>query len=48
MDSKGKQFKALINAPQLLIMPGVYDGYTARLAEASGFRAASISGAGVS
>ena len=48
MDSKGKQFKALINAPQILIMPGVYDGYTARLAQASGFRAASISGAGVS
>ena len=48
MASKGKQFKALIEAPEILIMPGVYDGYTARLAEHAGFRAASISGAGVS
>ncbi|MDB5925166.1 MAG: hypothetical protein JWN13_4102, partial [Betaproteobacteria bacterium] len=48
MASKGKQFRALIEAPEILIMPGVYDGYTARLAEHSGFKAASISGAGVS
>lgn len=48
MPSKGARFKALLHAPEILIMPGVYDGYTARLAEASGFKAASISGAGVS
>ncbi len=48
MQSKGARFKALLQAPEILIMPGVYDGYTARLAEASGFQAASISGAGVS
>ena len=47
MASKGARFKALLHAPEILIMPGVYDGYTARLAEASGFKAASISGAGV-
>ncbi len=48
MASKGRQFKALMNAPEILIQPGIYDGYTARLVAASGFRAASISGAGVS
>ena len=48
MESRGARFKALLHAPEILVMPGVYDGYTARLAEASGFKAASISGAGVS
>lgn len=48
MASKGRQFKALMNAPEILIQPGIYDGYTARLVAANGFRAASISGAGVS
>jgi 2-methylisocitrate lyase-like PEP mutase family enzyme len=46
--SKGRQFKALIQAPEILVQPGVYDGYSARLIERAGFRAASISGAGVS
>jgi 2-methylisocitrate lyase-like PEP mutase family enzyme len=46
--SKGRQFKALVQAPEILIQPGVYDGYSARLIERAGFRAASISGAGVS
>jgi 2-methylisocitrate lyase-like PEP mutase family enzyme len=48
MASKGRQFKELMNAQEILIQPGIYDGYTARLVEASGFRAGSISGAGVS
>jgi hypothetical protein len=48
MATKGRQFKDLMNAPEILIQPGIYDGYTARLVEANGFRAASISGAGVS
>ncbi|MBC7781769.1 MAG: oxaloacetate decarboxylase [Proteobacteria bacterium] len=48
MDSPGKQFKALMHAPEILIQPGIYDGYSARLIERAGFRSASISGAGVS
>ena len=48
MASPGKQFRDLMYAPEILIQPGIYDGYTARLVEASGFRTASISGAGVS
>ena len=48
MVSKGRQFKELINAAEILVQPGIYDGYSARLVERSGFRTASISGAGVS
>lgn len=48
MESRGKQFKALINQKEILIQPGVYDGYSVRLVEQAGFKTASISGAGVS
>jgi len=48
MISKGKQLKDLIHAPKILVTPGVYDGYSARLVQKFGFRTASISGAGVS
>ncbi|WP_233236555.1 oxaloacetate decarboxylase [Bordetella sp. LUAb4] len=48
MASKGKQLRALIDAPQILIAPGVYDGFTARLISTLGFKTASVSGAGVS
>lgn len=48
MSSKGRQFKDLINRKEILIQPGVYDGYSVRLVERAGFETASISGAGVS
>ena len=48
MASQGREFRDLINAPEILIQPGIYDGYTARLVEHMGFKTASISGAGVS
>jgi 2-methylisocitrate lyase-like PEP mutase family enzyme len=48
MPSKGAQFRELINRPEILVQPGIYDGYSARLVERAGFRTASISGAGVS
>lgn len=48
MKSRGAQFRELINRPEILIQPGIYDGYSARLVERAGFRTASISGAGVS
>lgn len=48
MISKGKRLKELIHAPKILITPGVYDGYSARLVEKTGFQTATISGAGVS
>jgi 2-methylisocitrate lyase-like PEP mutase family enzyme len=48
MASKGRQLKELIQSPKILVTPGVYDGYSARLVEAAGFPSATISGAGVS
>jgi len=46
--SKGGQLKELINSPQILVTPGVYDGYSARLVEKAGFKSGSITGAGTS
>jgi len=48
MESKGRQLRQLINAPEILVAPGVYDGYSARLVERMGFKSASITGAGTS
>jgi 2-methylisocitrate lyase-like PEP mutase family enzyme len=48
MKSKGRRLKELMAAPEILIVPGVYDGYSARLVESAGFQAASASGAGIS
>ena len=48
MTSKGRQFMDLIEAPEILITPGVYDGYSARLVDRAGFRTGAISGAGLS
>ena len=48
MTSKGAQLKALLAAEAVTIAPGVYDGFSARLVEAMGFRTAAISGAGLS
>jgi len=41
-------FKDLVNAREILVTPGVYDGFTVRLVQAMGFKAAAISGAGIS
>ncbi len=48
MESKGARLKRLINAPEILITPGIFDGFSARLVERAGFKTASISGAGTS
>jgi len=42
------KLRALIEAPQILVMPGVFDGYSARLTEQAGYAAGFISGAGLS
>jgi 2-methylisocitrate lyase-like PEP mutase family enzyme len=46
--SKGRQLKELIHSSQILVTPGVYDGYSARLVEKAGFKSGSITGAGTS
>ena len=47
MESKGKRLSKLLSAPEILICPGVYDGYSARMAAKFGCKSAVISGAGV-
>lgn len=45
---KTTMFKKMLEADDILVSPGIYDGITARVVQAMGFKTASISGAGVS
>src|SRR3954454_16899518 len=46
--SAGKRLKALIAAPEILVLPGVFDGFSTRLVSHAGYQAAFITGSGVS
>jgi 2-methylisocitrate lyase-like PEP mutase family enzyme len=46
--TKARKLRELINAPEILVLPGVFDGFSARLLKASGFAAGFITGSGVS
>ena len=46
--SPAQQLRKLIEAPEILLMPGVFDGFSAKLVEACGFKAGFITGSGVS
>jgi 2-methylisocitrate lyase-like PEP mutase family enzyme len=48
MKHPGQIMRELIAAPEILVTPGVYDGFSARLVERMGFKAATITGAGLS
>jgi 2-methylisocitrate lyase-like PEP mutase family enzyme len=48
MASVGKRLRALINAPEILVLPGVFDGFSTRLVGQLGYPAAFITGSGVS
>lgn len=48
MISRGAELRELINSPDILVMPGVFDGFSARLVSAGGFKAGFISGGGIS
>jgi len=48
MPSKIFLFQQLIDAQEIPIQPGIYDGFSARLMQRMGFKSASISGAGLS
>ena len=48
MVSAGQKLRDLMKGPNILLMPGVFDGFSARLVEKFGFQAAGISGAGLS
>ncbi len=45
---KTTRFRKLIEAKEILIAPGVYDGISARLVQDMGFQAGVLSGAGIS
>jgi len=46
--TRSSKLRALIEAPEILVMPGIFDGYSARLTEQAGYPAGFISGAGIS
>jgi 2-methylisocitrate lyase-like PEP mutase family enzyme len=48
MSKKTRRLRELIDAPGILILPGIFNGFSARLVEQAGFKGAIISGAGVS
>lgn len=48
MTTKAQAYRALLNSGEFIVSPGVYDGYSARLVEAAGFRTAATSGAAIS
>jgi 2-methylisocitrate lyase-like PEP mutase family enzyme len=48
MPSQAQRFRDLLARGGLIIAPGVYDGYSARLVEAAGFETAATSGAAIS
>jgi 2-methylisocitrate lyase-like PEP mutase family enzyme len=45
--AKIQQMRALLASGKIIVSPGIYDGYSARLVEKMGFHAASMSGAGL-
>jgi carboxyvinyl-carboxyphosphonate phosphorylmutase len=47
MMKKNAMFKQLLNSPEILVMPGVHDALSARLAQQAGFSALTMGGYGV-
>jgi 2-methylisocitrate lyase-like PEP mutase family enzyme len=43
-----RTFRTLVEAKDILVLPGVFNGYSVRLVERYGYKAAAISGAGLS
>ena len=48
MLSRGTELKKLLDAPEILVMPGVYDALSAKIVESVGFKAIQCSGYGFS
>lgn len=48
MSAGAKKFRTLLNSNEFIVSPGIYDGYSLRLAEAAGFKTACTTGAGIS
>ena len=43
-----RAFRRMVEAPEILVLPGVFNGFSVRLVERAGYQAAAISGAGIS
>jgi 2-methylisocitrate lyase-like PEP mutase family enzyme len=43
-----RAFRRMVEAPEILVMPGVFNGFSVRLVDSAGYKAAAISGAGLS
>lgn len=48
MLNASKAYRDLLNSGEFIVSPGVYDGYSARLVQAAGYRTAATSGAAIS
>jgi 2-methylisocitrate lyase-like PEP mutase family enzyme len=48
MLTKAQQYRSMLTQGEFIVSPGVYDGYSARLVEAAGYKSAASSGAAVS
>jgi 2-methylisocitrate lyase-like PEP mutase family enzyme len=48
MSENARKFRSLLNSGDFIVSPGVYDGYSARLVEAAGYKTAATSGAALS
>jgi 2-methylisocitrate lyase-like PEP mutase family enzyme len=48
MSQHAQKFRKLLASGEFIVSPGVYDGYSIRLVEAAGYKAASTSGAAIS
>ena len=48
MPTPASHLRSLINAPEILVLPGVFDGFSTRLVEKMGYTCAFITGSGVS
>ncbi len=48
MSERSRRLRELIDAPEILIAPGVFDAFSALVSERRGYKAALITGAGVS
>jgi len=48
MSDNARKYRSLLNSGEFIVSPGVYDGYSAKLVEAAGFKTAATSGAAIS
>jgi carboxyvinyl-carboxyphosphonate phosphorylmutase len=46
-ESRGQHFRALIEAPEILLMPGAWDGLSALMIEQAGFSGVYVTGGGI-